>query len=252
VDTKIVVALIAAGAVVTQVVVTYLVNRQSANDLRTNIAREIDIIRKLSPDSGEVTKLDGHVRKSINDLIARDERRDRTSEIIWTVGPLQVTGFAIYGLSVWIQHGLPKDLRVLILALFWALVVICGVLGLRFYWQVLRFLYLIIYTRVLRVKTWRLERKLAKTKREMEELKPKVVAVVEYGRALGEFLTSHKDEIIETTGQEGWDEVMGLHAEVDRAAMEAASLVKAREAAPAEPEEASDQDPQGQPSRAAD
>lgn len=216
VDTKIVVALIAVAGVVTQVVVTYLINRQSANDLRTNIAREIEIISKLRPGSDEVAVLESHVRKSINELMARDERRDRNSEIIRSAAPTQLVAWSAYGLYVWLRHGPPQILRPLVWGVFWPLVAVAVLLTLRVYWQLARSLYLAFGTGVLKIKTWFAKRRLAKMKRQLEELKPIAQAVAEHAREVEQIIDSQKDEIISEQGQAAWDEIMDRRARLSR------------------------------------
>jgi hypothetical protein len=241
VDPKIVVALIAVAGVVTQVVVTYLINRQSANDLRTNIAREIDIIQKLRPDSSEATTLEGHVRKSISELIARDERRDRIRSIIATFGPLPLIGLVLWGLRVWGQHGIPKDLVVPVHLIAGLLAGFC--LGTVFVlaWQVLRFFYLISklslsHVRLwwLRVKSWWLNRKRVKAERRLEEVKPTFFAMREYDRKVMDAMISRKDELIEERGQEWWDKMMASRDELDRQGAEIEAMFAEDELAESE------------------
>jgi hypothetical protein len=253
VDPKIVVALIAVAGVVTQVVVTYLINRQSANDLRTNIAREIDIIQKLRPDSSEAMTLEGHVRKSIRELIARDERRDLISSIIATFGPLPLIGLVLWGLRVWGQHGIPKDLVVPVQIIAGFLVGFGIGAAFLLAWQVLRLFYLISqlslsYVQLwwvqvktwwsVRVKTRWLNRKRVKLERHIEELKPKFFARREYDRKVMDVMMSRKDELIEERGQEWWDKLMASREEHDRQGAEIeARWFKAREDELAESEE---------------
>lgn len=60
---EVVTALIVVSGVVLTQFVTYLISRQNANDLRVNISREIDIIRKLQPGTEEASKLEAGRRR---------------------------------------------------------------------------------------------------------------------------------------------------------------------------------------------
>lgn len=81
------------------------------------------------------------LRKSILELIARDERRERTSEIIWTFGPLPAISLAVIGLGIWREHGVPKDLRPIVASTYWTLIGIGLVLTVVLAGQLLRTLY---------------------------------------------------------------------------------------------------------------
>lgn len=165
------VALIAVGGVVLTQFVTYLISRQNANDLRVNISREIDIIRKLQPSTEETSKLEAHVRASVAELIYRDERREQLAELIWTFAPLILASAAVVGLGVWRQHGVPAMLGPTVAILYYSLGAISAWLFLRYLWGLLKVAY--SYTRLgmqwtkigaLLIKRWWLNRKTAKTK----------------------------------------------------------------------------------------
>ena len=125
---EVAVALIAVSGVIFTQIVTYAISRQSANDLRTNISREIDIIRKLKAGSDEALALERHVTASVNKLITRDERRESISEIIWSSAPLPLIALTVWGLDVWHRHGIPSELQYAVVALYWFLVAIGGLL----------------------------------------------------------------------------------------------------------------------------
>ena len=213
--TEIVVALIGAGALSVQVVANYLINRQSANDLRTNIDREIDIIRKLRPGSDEARKLQEHVSTSINNMIDRDQRRDLASENLRISGLSVVVALAFYGLGVWREHGVPKDLRVIVDVLYWGLILLL----LAILWQAARYYYFTI-RRWFRI--WRAKREIAKLekkkaemkaamKAEMKAEKAKGFSIIDASRKRMEALAPFKAQIIDTAGQEAWDEIEKAH-----------------------------------------
>jgi hypothetical protein len=77
----------------------YLISRQNANDLRVNIDREVDIIRKLQPGAEETAKLEAHVRASVAKLIYRDERRERLFDVTRRFAPLTLVWSAMLGLE---------------------------------------------------------------------------------------------------------------------------------------------------------
>jgi DNA-directed RNA polymerase specialized sigma24 family protein len=82
VKTEIAVALIAATGVGVQATVSYLVNRRTAIDLRTNIGREIDIVRKLQPSSPEAQQLETHIKDAVEKLISTEQKRDSASAVV--------------------------------------------------------------------------------------------------------------------------------------------------------------------------
>jgi hypothetical protein len=84
---QVVAAIIAVSGVLIQVLVTYLISRQGANDLRVGIDRELSILTRLDPKTVEAEKLNAHVRANINALVSRDIRRE-----------VLVEGLVIFGL----------------------------------------------------------------------------------------------------------------------------------------------------------
>jgi hypothetical protein len=168
---EVVVALITVGG--TQFV-TYLISRQNANDLRVNISREIDIIRKLQPGTEEASKLEAHVRANVAKLIYRDELREQLAEAIWRFAPLTLVSAAALGLQVWRHHGVPAMLGLPVAIVYYALFAITGWLFGRYVFGLLKLAY--FYTRlgvrwtqvgVLRIKHWWLKRKTAQSKAQL-------------------------------------------------------------------------------------
>jgi hypothetical protein len=124
--TDIWVALLAVAGVITQVVVTYLISRQSANDLRANIGRDIDIAGNL-PSEDDATKLRNDIGAEIDALIARDEHREREGEILRSVVPIPLVVLVLWELALWREQGLPADLSGPVWVAFWFFIVL-GVL----------------------------------------------------------------------------------------------------------------------------
>ncbi|MBJ7341619.1 hypothetical protein [Mycolicibacterium sp.] len=175
------VALIAVGGVVLTQFVTYLISRQSASDLRTNIDREIEIIRKLQPGSTEATKLEAHIKASIEKLVYRDQRREQLADVVATFAPLMIVTFAAMGFQSWREHGVPHMLRPTVTVIYWGLFAMSAWLFLRYIWQLakLMFAYLRVFSRLTfshvrllraRLRLWRAQRRLAKGKAHMGAL----------------------------------------------------------------------------------
>jgi hypothetical protein len=170
----VVVALITVGG--TQFV-TYLISRQNANDLRVNISREIEIIRKLQPGT-EASTLEAHVKAGVAKLIYRDEGREQLLEVLWRFAPLILVSAAGCGLQLWRHQGVPAMLGPAVAILYYGLVAMTGWLFLRYVWGLLKLAYgyTRFYTRLglrwtqiraLRIKHWWLKRKIAKRKEQL-------------------------------------------------------------------------------------
>ena len=74
-STEIVVALVAAGAVGLQVLSTFLIRQREANDSRTNLDRDISILRRLNPEADEAKRLERHIAERIEQMVSREERQ---------------------------------------------------------------------------------------------------------------------------------------------------------------------------------
>lgn len=142
---KIVVGLLVFGGVVLTQAVGYLISRQAANDVRANIDREIDIIRKLRPGTTEATLLEAHVSDSVAKLIYRDKRRQQLTDLFRSFAPLLLVLAAANGMEVWQQHGVPERLKVPVAVAYYTLLAAMVLFSVRYLWDLLKIAYL--YTR---------------------------------------------------------------------------------------------------------
>jgi hypothetical protein len=201
--------------------VTYLISRQNANDLRVNVDREIEIIRKLQSSTAEASKLEAHVSASVDKLIYRDERRERLFDVISRFAPLILVSSAALGLQVWRRYGAPEVLGLPVAIVYYALYAIGGWLLGRYVWGLLRLAY--TYTRLgvrwtqigaLQVKYWWRKRKHAQDK---EQLKA-VIAIMEHLADAADIATAEQasgdDEQAQTTMQKATDEMLQRLAEI--------------------------------------
>lgn len=178
---EVVVALIAVAGVSLTQMVTYAISRQNANDLRVNIDREINIIRKLHPGSEEAVKLVNHIKASVSKLIYRDERREQLAELVRSLAPIVVLGVIVAALDWWRRDGVPELLSLAVAIVFYGLFVMWAWLTLVYVWQVIRLLivsaqilllkiratYLVLHTRYIKVRTWFARRQAEKSKRTL-------------------------------------------------------------------------------------
>jgi len=120
----IIVPLIAFGGVIVTQIFGLVINRMNANDLRSNIDRDIDIIRRLDPDAAVTRRLAAHVRNNIYTVISRDKRRSRVMPGLRK----SFIGFAITAavlvLDSWRDHHPPGDVKDKIDIVFWPLFVL--------------------------------------------------------------------------------------------------------------------------------
>ena len=198
---EVVVALIAVGGVILTQLVTYTISRQGARDLRLNISREIDIIKKLRADSTEAKLLEAHVKTSIEKLITRDERRELILQTLMTAAPAPVIVVAVYGLGAWKAHGVPEALNPLVTFVYWFLIGGLAYLSVRTVWGAARIIWTLVrgwasitwakFT--MRRRLRKLRRRLADTSSTAKELMAKVSA--------------HEGEIIEAVGQDDWNAI---------------------------------------------
>ena len=82
-STEIVVALVAAGAVGLQVLSTFLIRQREANDSRTNLDRDISILRRLNPEADEAKRLERHIAERIEQMVSREERQREMAPRLW-------------------------------------------------------------------------------------------------------------------------------------------------------------------------
>ncbi|CAN5223798.1 hypothetical protein BH11ACT6_BH11ACT6_05180 [soil metagenome] len=233
-STEVKVALIAAAAVFVQVVVSYLINRQRANDLRANIDREVDIIRKLEPGSPEALRLESHVKASIDKLITRDERREQIGDLLRSAAPLPVLCFTISGLGAWRERGVPEPIEFAVDIFFWALVGVLAAQVLAAVWRagLVVFGFTEIWVKGFLAKT-RTRRRLREGRRTIDGQQKQVDKVMD-------IFSPHEDEIIQKAGQGKWDELTSAvdgmrgtfaqaHEEFDRIERNLKSIKPARE-----------------------
>lgn len=213
------VAVITVCGVLFQVIVSYFISRQDANDLHANIDREISIIRKLRPGSPEVKRLEAHLSASISQMIERDECRARTVDLIRSFGPLPVIYLIIWALDTWRSHGVPEGLRGMVSGTLYGLIAVWIFLSILFLWQTGRFLFellrlAVLYVRkstritVLRVRGWY-------TARQLANIKLKHQIVQEHVKTLMDWLNSNRDNIIAENGQQCWDDLMKSRQEYE-------------------------------------
>jgi hypothetical protein len=230
VDTKTVVALIAVAAVALQVAVSYLLSRQNNNDLRTNIGRDLDLIRALRPGSDEVAELEGHVRSSIAELVARDQRRKQLPATLSTLSSLQILILALWALTLWRERGILGLLQPVFDVAYWPLLV--GTLGYAAWgiWQIVRsrcgaivpakFGRVDVRARWLQLRTWNSSRKTAKLESRVAEARRQFAALRDYERHIMALVLSNKDVIIERSGHASWNEMMARNEEFEHKAAE--------------------------------
>lgn len=103
---KEIVAAIIAGAVTLLGIVLgqFLLRRQAAKDLRAIIDREIDIVRRLRPDSEEAYLLEAHISKSIKLLIRSETNRGLLAKHVRPVLYLIAASLLVLGLLQWRSH----------------------------------------------------------------------------------------------------------------------------------------------------
>jgi hypothetical protein len=224
VQTEIVVALIATAGTIGGVLVTsYFVSRQAVRDLRLNVTREIDIVRRLRTGSDEAVMLEQHISKNIRTLIDRDARRERNSREAYLFGSLLVLTFGLIGLGRWRESGVPELIRWPVEFVYWSLWVFYGLILMTVVLNFLCLAFTVIKTGVrfgrvgikLSVLWGRLVRHriLIKMKgRQLKRLTARVSAAareVEVRQAYNEYLQrwteEHRDEIVASVGQDKYD-----------------------------------------------
>ena len=209
-SSEIVPALITVGGVVVTAAVTYGISRQNLKDLRTNIARELDIIAKLNPDSAEATKLSDHVRTSIYELVARDERKP--NESLWIFAPLSVSSFVVYGLGALRQHGVSKFWQPLLTTGYWMFVVFAlffAVQAVVYYYRLARSSARLLWSRY---RLWSSTRSLTK---DLDRYEAESAAMREWSKEVRRIFNPQKEKIIQKGGQQLWDEFESLINEID-------------------------------------
>ncbi|MDF3336001.1 hypothetical protein P3H80_01130 [Mycolicibacterium septicum] len=198
---EVLVALIAVGGVMFTQLITYIISRQSARDLRVNIDREIEIIKKLRSDSAEAQQLERHVKASIQKLIERDERRERLVSALMTAAPVPILTAVSLGVGVWREHTDSPTLQAFLAVVFWGIFGL--ILGLATWsvWGSIKNIYsfaqywvpTVRRKQVMRRRVKKSQRRLAKTQRGAQELEEKFAA--------------RKDSIIATGGPEEWEAI---------------------------------------------
>lgn len=227
-DTK--TALIAVAAVALQVAVSYVLSRQNDNDLRRNIGRDIELIRALRPGSDEVAALEGHLRNSIADLVARDQRGKRLPATLSTLSSLQILILGIWALTLWRERGIPRAVQPVFDIAYWPLMVAtlayaawgighivwsrCGVL------LPVKLGRVDARARWLQLRTWNSNRKTARLESRVAEARRQFAALRDYERHIMALVLSNKDVIIERSGQASWNQMMARNDEFEQKAAE--------------------------------
>ena len=212
-NSQVVAAIIAVSGVLIQVMVTYRVSRQSANDQHTNIERELGILAKLDPNTDEAKKLDGHIRASIDALAARDLHREELVDGLAAYASLYAVFLAFYGLGIWRRHGVPQDLRPLIDGVYWGLIAPMALSG----WQLLKYYYRGVRRWITRRRIWWVKFKTARLERRLEWTKLRGLQMLEAAIDLVETFRPFKDRIIEAGGLAAWQLLEGNAEEFRRA-----------------------------------
>jgi len=119
---------------------TWLVGRQAAKDLRTNIAREIEILSKLKTDSDEARLLSTNISNSIKELAEREDLRRRRARTDYSE-PRLFASFGVVSLAIgmmtsWRTRGFWPPLRSLLEGLYWSTWLLYTLLLLRVLWIV--------------------------------------------------------------------------------------------------------------------
>lgn len=74
-STEIAVAIIASIAAIVAPSLSWLASRQASTDARTNIDRDIALLRQLTPGSEPYRQLEKHVERNVRQLVRRDWKR---------------------------------------------------------------------------------------------------------------------------------------------------------------------------------
>jgi hypothetical protein len=214
VKTEIVVALIAATGVCVQATLSYLVNRRNAIDLRSNIDREIDIVRKLQPGSGEAERLERHIKDAIDKLISGDEKRDSASAIMRLPVRMSLIALALYGLATWRTAGVFQWLKPIVEILYWCLWAAFAVLLLQVIVVSIGFL------RELSkpfIKAFRYFKALIRVKfsEKYDRAMGDYQNMRAYEEGLVDLLQANKEDFIAKNGQEWWETIMTRHEEIE-------------------------------------
>lgn len=213
VSTEVLVALIAFGGVAVAQVIAFSVSRLNANDLRVNVDREIDILRKLNPSSPQATALSVHVSERIDELISQNERRSESR--LWQGLFKWGVAAAIYAIYVWYRHGIPADLQLPVWVVFVGLLATAMV-------TLVTSAYVLFWStraRIAETRLWWSKRRLTKIVRggraDITESRKLTTAV----RTI---LVPRAEELKQQVGEEGWNTFIGLLEESERSANEAA------------------------------
>ncbi len=189
--------------------VSYLISRQTANDIRTNIAREIDIIAKLRSGSPEAVKLEGHVSSSVDELLMRDRRRRQNGELWWSFAPLPAALLLIAGMRAWRTHGVPVELRALVEGAYWGLLLVTVTLGVRFLWEAAIYSYLVAALGIKYVRLGWLKLHTAVLRWRLRQTEADFLEMREWGSRTSVELHDRKEELIDRLGQQWWDATVG-------------------------------------------
>lgn len=216
--TEVIVAIIAVGGVVFAQGAAYGISRLSANDLRVNIDREIDILRKLAQDSRVAKRLEGHIGASIEKLVGRDERREQLTDAISKTAPLALMSFTLYYLSLWRAHGIPDVLRVPVETVYWAVFSILAARAVEAVWVTTALIYR-------SMASWiPISRKKSEIKRSIKAAHNRREADLKQMHQLKTLTEQHRDQILGAEGGEDiWNRLQQAFVEFDHADGEASA-----------------------------
>ncbi|MFX1783454.1 hypothetical protein [Prescottella equi] len=177
-STEIAVALIAASAAIVGPLVSWIVARQARSDERTDIARDLEILKNLNPQSESHTLLECRITKNVENFVAAQDRRDSTRfslQLYFIAMTFAVLGSA----SNWLigRDWLPTELHgyvkaVAVLAPIVSLVMLVMLLAVAAQVVVMsvRILWLQIQISRGRVQIWANDRKIKKLRKANQRL----------------------------------------------------------------------------------
>jgi len=229
-NTDIVVALIAAGAVLGGTMLgNFLLGRQKANDLRTNIEREVDIVRKLRPGSDEVVLLEKHISRNILELVTRDLQRGRSSGDLWLFLSIAATSMFLYAMGIWRESGIWEPIRPWVEVVYWGLWAVYALLMLRGVIYFLKLGKIGVKFGVLVARLGLGKVRLAWLKHRSKKLRREFEVRRAYAAYMKDWMEANKGEIVAATGQEWWDTMMAERASIDALGDEAEKRIEARD-----------------------
>lgn len=177
-DTSIWNALIGAAATLAVALIGWMMSRQDRTDTRTNVARDLEILKALNPGSPIFASLKDRVNKNISRLIEKQDRQDSLRSLYQQY--FSLVAFLILSLGAgwaseqsWATDGLGSTFSFV----KWTFSAVAAVLGIGLLWNFLKLLGIILqigwgFLRIGwgRIRIRVLESKLRKEKRKSKEL----------------------------------------------------------------------------------